>query len=69
MLSDATETEARSEHADIVNMQSNCMHDCRLPLASLSGKPEDTWCGSVFIVDPVNDFVQDLGSRAIEAFL
>ena len=69
MLSNATETEARSEHADIASVQSNCMHDCRLPLASLSVKPEYTWGSSVSIVDPIDDFVQDLGSRAIEALL
>ena len=69
MLSDATETEARSERADIMSVNRNCMRDGRLPLASLSGKPEYTWGGSVFIVDPIDHFVQDLGSRAIETLL
>ena len=69
VLSNATETEARSEHADIMSVQSNCMRNRRLPLASLSVKPEYTWGSSVFIVDPIDDFVQDLGSRAIETLL
>ena len=69
VLSNATEAEAQPEHADILSMQSNCMRDCRFPLASLSVEPEDMWCSSVFIVDPVNDFVQDLDSRAIKALL
>ena len=45
------------------------MRDCRLPLASLSVKPEYTWGSNVFIVDPIDDFIQDLGSRAIETLL
>ena len=45
------------------------MRDCRLPLASLSVKPEYTWGSNVFIVDPIDDFVQDLSSRAIETLL
>ena len=69
MLSNATKTKARSEHADIMSVQSNCMRDCRLPLASLSIKPVDTRCIRVFIVDPIDNFVQDLGSRAIKTLL
>ena len=68
-MSNATETETRPKHADILSMQSNHMRNCRFPLSSLSVEPEDTWCSGAFIVDPVNDFVQDLSSRANEAFL
>ena len=57
VLSNATETETRSEHPDILSMQSNCMRDCRFPPARLSVKPENTWCSSAFAVDPINDFV------------
>ena len=69
VLSNATETEARSEHTDIMSVQSNCMRDRRLPLASLSVEPEYTWGSGVFIVDPVDNFIQDLGSRTIETLL
>ena len=67
VLSNATETETRPEHAEILSMPGNRMRDCRFSLASLSVKPEDTWCGGVLIVDPIDDFVQDFGSRAFEA--
>ena len=42
------------------------MRDCRFPL---SVKPKYTRCSSVLVVNPVNDFVQDLDSRAIEPLL
>ena len=42
------------------------MRDCRFPL---SVKPKHTRCSSVLVVDPVNDFVPDLGARAIEPLL
>ena len=39
VLSNMTETEARSKHPDILGMQSNCVCNSRSPLASLSVKP------------------------------
>ena len=50
-------------------MQSNCMRNCQFPLAGLSVKPEYMWCSTVFVIHPVNNFIQDLNSCATEALL
>ena len=65
VLSDATETETRSKHAEILGLQSNRVRDGRFPPSSLSVQPEDTQRSSICVVDPVNNFIQDLDSRAI----
>ena len=69
VLSDTTKTEARSKHAQVLGLESNRVCDGRFPLSSLSMEPEDGRCGSVCAVDLINDFIQDLHSRAIEALL
>ena len=45
------------------------MSNGRFALASLSMKPKDSGCSGVCAVDPVNDLVQDPGSRAIQTLL
>jgi len=69
MVSNATETEARSEHAEVLGMLSNCVCYGRFPLSGLSVEPEYAWCSGVCVVDPVNNFIQDFDSRAIQALL
>ena len=69
VVSNTTETEARSKHAKILGVPSNRVCYGRFPLSSLSVEPEDVRCSGVCVVDPVNNFIQDLDSRAIEAFL
>ena len=64
VLPNAAETEARSKDAEILGLQSNGVHNGRFPLSCLSVKPEDARCSSVCGVDPVNNFIQELDSRA-----
>ena len=45
------------------------MSNGRFASAGLSVKPKETWCSSTCVVDPINDFVQDPRSRAIETLL
>ena len=65
VLPNAAETEARSKHAEILGLQSNGVRNGRFPLSCLSVKPEDARCSSVRVVDPVNNFIQELDSCAI----
>ena len=69
VLPDTSETEARSQYTEILGLQSDRMGNGRFALASLSVKPEDTWGGRVRAVDPVNDFIQDIGSRSVQTLL
>ena len=45
------------------------MGNGRFALARLAMKPEDPGCSSICVVDPVDDFFQDLSSCAIKTFL
>ena len=42
------------------------MRNGRFPPACLPAEPEDTWCGGIWVIDPVNDLIQDLNLGAIE---
>ena len=59
------ETEARPQHSEILGLESNHMSNRRFSLPSLSMKPKYAWCSSVRVVDPVDDFIEDLNSRSI----
>jgi len=65
VLSNTTETEAQSKHAEILGLHSNRVRDGRFPLSSLSVEPENARGSSVCVVDPQ----QDLDSRATVALL
>ena len=65
MLSNSGETEARPQHSEILRLESNCMSNHRFSFPSLSVEPKYVQCSSVHVVDPVDDFIEDLNSRSI----
>ena len=57
VLPDATETEARPKHAEILDLWSNRVRNRRLSPSSLSMKPEDPWGCSICGANPIDDVI------------
>ena len=68
-LPDATGTEARPKHAEILGLWSNRVRNRRFPPSSLSVKPEDPWGCSICGANPIDDSIQDLDPCAIKTLL